>query len=213
MKKLFLFAVAAVGLCMVSCNQKKDVETTQVESVDSVAATVADPAAEMQAAIEANDTSKFQKIVATVTEKFEGLKDLADSEAVKTAKEYVAKAQAFLKENADKIKGFVGGNATISGLLDKVTAIPADALSLGEDAKEAVEDAAAEKVEEAKDAAAEKVDAVKDAAAGKVEAAKEAVDNTKKAVKETVDNAKETGKKAVEDVKGAVNDVKKGLGL
>lgn len=184
MKKLFLFAVAAIGLCMVSCNQKKSVETTQTENVDSVGAAIADPAAEMQAAIEANDTSAFQKIIATVTEKFEGLKDLADSDAIKTAKEYVAKAQAFLKENADKIKGFVGGNATISGLLDKVNAIPADALSLGEDAKEAVEGAAAEKVEGAK-----------------------------KAVEETVDNAKKAGEKAVEGVKGAVNDVKKGLGI
>ena len=206
MKKLFLFAVAAIGLCMVSCNQKKSVETTQTENVDSIGAAIADPAAEMQAAIEANDTSAFQKIIATVTEKFEGLKDLADSDAIKTAKEYVAKAQAFLKENADKIKGFVGGNATISGLLDKVNAIPADALSLGEDAKEAVEGAAAEKVEAAKDAAAETVEAVKDAAAEKVEGAK-------KAVEETVDNAKKAGEKAVEGVKGAVNDVKKGLGI
>lgn len=215
MKKLFFVAIAAVGLCFVSCNDKAKTEQTQ-GTEDTTAVVVEDPTADLQKALEANDSSAFQKIMTAVTENFESLKNL-DGDALNKAKEYVAKAQAFLNENAEKITAFVGGNSVIAGLLEKVKAIPADALAIPaaaegavEGAKDAAEGAAASAVEGAKD----KVQEVAGAAAEKAGAA---VDAAKEAGAKAVDAAKEAGAKAAEKVQEAagkaVDGAKKALGL
>ncbi|MBR5653514.1 MAG: hypothetical protein IKX22_05485 [Prevotella sp.] len=208
MKKLFFVAIAAVGLCFASCKDKATNEPAAAPA-DSVEAVVEDPAADLQKALEANDSSAFQKIITTVTEKFDALKNL-DGDALNKAKEYIAKAQAFLKENAEKITAFVGGNSVISGLLDKVNAIPAEAIAL----PEAATGAAADAVEGAKDAAEGAVEGAAAAAAEKVEGA---VDAAKDAAGKAVDAAKEAGAKAAEKVgeaaDKAVDGAKKALGL
>mgnify|MGYP002622517271 CR=1 FL=1 len=208
MKKLFFIAIAAVGLCFASCNDKA--KQDQAEGTeDSTAVAIEDPTADLQKALEANDSSAFQKIMTAVTEKFDGLKNL-DGDALNKAKEYVAKAQAFLNENAEKITAFVGGNSVISGLLDKVKAIPADALAIPAAAGEAVEGAAG-------DAKA----AAEGAATSAVEGAKDKVQEVAGAAAEkagaAVDAAKEAGQKAAEKVQEAagkaVDGAKKALGI
>ncbi|MBR4389070.1 MAG: hypothetical protein IKT00_07815 [Prevotella sp.] len=214
MKKLLFVAIAAVGLCFASCKDKAT--TDQPAATDSVEAVVEDPAADLQKALEANDSSAFQKIITTVTEKFDALKNL-DGDALNKAKEYIAKAQAFLKENAEKITAFVGGNSVISGLLDKVNAIPAEALAI----PAAAEGAADAAVEGAKDAAEGAVEGAKGAVEGAAAAAADkvegAVDAAKDAAGKAVDAAKEAGAKAAEKVgeaaDKAVDGAKKALGL
>ncbi len=211
MKKLFFVAIAAVGLCFASCKDKATTDQPAATQ-DSVEAVVEDPAADLQKALEANDSSAFQKIITAVTEKFESLKNL-DGDALNKAKEYIAKAQTFLSENAEKITAFVGGNSVITGLLDKVKAIPADALAIPtatEGAVEGAKDAAEGAVEGAKGA----VEGAAAAAADKVEGA---VDAAKEAGAKAVDAAKDAGAKAAEKVGEAVDKgvdaAKKALGI
>ncbi len=211
MKKLFFVAIAAVGLCFASCKDKATTDQPAATQ-DSVEAVVEDPAADLQKALEANDSSAFQKIITAVTEKFESLKNL-DGDALNKAKEYIAKAQTFLSENAEKITAFVGGNSVITGLLDKVKAIPADALAIptaAEGAVEGAKDAAEGAVEGAKGA----VEGAAAAAADKVEGA---VDAAKEAGAKAVDAAKDAGAKAAEKVGEAVDKgvdaAKKALGI
>ena len=124
------------------------------------------------------------------------------------AKEYLAKVQGFLKENADKIKGLVAGNAAVAGLLDTVNAIPSDTVDallgagdalkgLGIDAAslagKAV-DAAGDAIEGAADAA---VDAAKDAKDAVVDKAADAVNDAKDKAGEAVDKAADGAKKAL----------------
>lgn len=207
MKKLFFVAIAAVGLCFASCKDKATTDQPAATQ-DSVEAVVEDPAADLQKALEANDSSAFQKIITAVTEKFESLKNL-DGDALNKAKEYIAKAQTFLSENAEKITAFVGGNSVITGLLDKVKAIPADALAIPT-AAEGAKDAAEGAVEGAKGA----VEGAAAAAADKVEGA---VDAAKEAGAKAVDAAKDAGAKAAEKVGEAVDKgvdaAKKALGI
>jgi fructose-bisphosphate aldolase class II len=124
------------------------------------------------------------------------------------AKEYLAKVQGFLKDNADKIKGLVAGNAAVAGLLDTVTGIPSESVDALLNAGDALKglgidaaslagkavDAAGDAVEGAKDAA---VDAAKDAKDAVVDKANDAVDAAKDKAGEAVDKAADGAKKAL----------------
>ena len=193
MKKILFAVMAMVAIGFASCGNKAQ----QGEAVDSTAAAIntadeeADAAIAMLSAnLEANDASKFQQALDAVKEKIaEFIK--SDPEA---AKQYVAKVQGFLKENADKIKSVVGENATVAAAVAAITEVEPDAVVSGllekvgdaaTDAKDSAVDAANEKIDEAKKATEDKANEVKDAA--------------KKKANDAIDNA--------------ASDVKKGLGL
>ena len=192
MKKILLAVMAVAAISFTSCGNK----TQQAEATDSteVAINVDDEAnasiAALTEQLEAKDANKFQEALAAVKEKI--------AELIKTnpevAKEYVAKVQNFLKENADKVKAVVGDNAAVAAAVSAITDVePANVVNglleqVGDaatDAKDAAVDAVNEKVDEAKQAAEDKANEVKDAAKQK---ANDAIDN-------------------------AASDVKKGLGL
>ena len=193
MKKILFAVMAMVAIGFTSCGNKAQ----QGETVDSTAAAIntadeeADAAIAMLSAnLETNDASKFQQALDAVKEKIaEFIK--SDPEA---AKQYVAKVQGFLKENADKIKSVVGENATVAAAVAAITEVEPDAVVNGllekvgdaaTGAKDAAVDAANEKIDEAKKAAEDKANEVKDA-------------------------AKEKASGAIDD---AANAAKKGLGL
>ena len=159
MKKIVLavMAVAAIGFTT-SCGNK----TQQAEAVDSVAIvdSLASVAADgtisaLAGGLDGKDASKFQEALATVKEKIASLL----KENPEVAKEYVAKVQTYLKENADKIKELAGENAAIVSAVEAVTAIePASVVS-------GVLNAVDEKANEVKDAAKQKAnDAIDNAA-------------------------------------------------
>ena len=188
MKKILLAVMAVAAIGFTSCGNK----TQQGEATDSTAVAVntadeeADGAVAMLAAnLEAGDASKFQEALEAVKAKIaEFIK--TDPEA---AKQYVARIQDFLKENADKIKSVVGDNATVAAAVSAITDVEPDKVVSGlleqvgdaaTDAKDAAAEAVNEKVDEAKQAASDKANEVKDAAKEK---ASGAIDNAANAAK------------------------------
>ena len=199
-------AVAAAAFVFTSCGNNK-AQAPVEEAVDST-----------EVALEEANTAA-DEVIATLT-------DATDANAIQTAletilaknpeiaKEYLAKVQGFLKENADKIKAVVGGNAAVAGLIDTVNAIPSesvdalmnagdalkafgiDAASFAGNAVNAAGDAIGNAVENAKDATVDAANNVKDAA---VEKANDAVNTAKEKTGEAIDKA--------------AGDVKKKLGL
>lgn len=221
MKKIFVIAIAALAMTFVSCGNKT-AQAPEAEAVDTVAQY--DAEAEAEAAInalaenvESKDVNALQATLEAVKEKVAEF--LANNPRV--AQEYLTKVQGFLKENADKIKAVVGGNAAVASLIDGIAAIPSDSVEKLTSATDALKalgiDAAA--------LAGSAVDAAGDAATGAKEAVEGAVDNAKDAAAKAVDDAKaaaaEKANAAADDAKSkasdaidkAASDAKKKLGL
>ena len=200
MKKILLSVMAVAAIGFTSCGNK----TQQGEAVDSVAIvdSIATGAAQetidaLSADIEAGDVSKLQATLESIKASVAQLL----KENPEVAKEYVAKVQTFLKENADKVKAVVGDNAAVAAAVSAVTEIEPEAVVSGlleqvgdaaTEVKDAAVDAANQKVEEAKDAANQKVEEAKDAASQKVEDTKNAA---KEKTNEAIDNAAASAKK------------------
>ncbi len=188
MKKILFAVMAMVAIGFSSCGNK----TQQGEAVDSVALidSLSSAAAQedidiISKLLESADAAKLQEALAAVKEKIATL----IQENPEIAKEYVAKVQTFLKDNADKVKEVVGDNAAVSAAVSAVTDIEPESVVNGllekvsetaTDAKDAAAEAVNEKVDEAKQAAEEKATEMKDAAKKK---AGEAVDNAANDVK------------------------------
>ena len=204
MKKILLAVMAVAAIGFTSCGNK----TQQAEAVDSVAIVDSLAGAAAQADIDAisallngGDATKLQEALAAVKEKIATL----IKENPEVAKEYVAKVQTFLKDNADKVKAVVGDNAAVQTAVSAITETePADIVN---GFLTSVGDAATEAKDAAVDAANQQVDAAKQAVQDKANEAKDAAD---KKVQETKDAAKQ---KANEAIDNAAKDVKKGLGL
>ena len=204
MKKILLAVMAVAAIGFTSCGNK----TQQAEAVDSVAIVDSLASAAAQADIDAisallngGDATKLQEALAAVKEKIATL----IKENPEVAKEYVAKVQTFLKDNADKVKAVVGDNAAVQTAVSAITETePADIVN---GFLSSVGDAATEVKDAAVDAANQQVDAAKQAVEDKANEVKDAAD---KKVQETKDAAKQKANDAIDN---AAKDVKKGLGL
>ena len=200
MKKILLSVMAIATIGFTSCGNK----TQQGEAVDSLAIvdSMATGAAQvtidaLSADIEAGDVSKLQATLESIKTSVAQL--LKENPGV--AKEYVAKVQTFLKENADKVKAIVGDSEAAAAAVSAITEMDPDAVVNGlleqvgnaaSDAKDAAVEAANEKLEEAADAANQKVEEAKEAANQKAEEAKNAA---KEKANEAIDNAAASAKK------------------
>ena len=204
MKKILLAVMAVAAIGFTSCGNK----TQQAEAVDSVAIvdSLASAAAQtdidaISALLNGGDATKLQEALAAVKEKIATL----IKENPEVAKEYVAKVQTFLKDNADKVKAVVGDNAAVQTAVSAITETePADIVN---GFLTSVGDAATEVKDAAVDAANQQVDAAKQAVEDKANEVKDAAD---KKVQETKDAAKQKANDAIDN---AAKDVKKGLGL
>jgi hypothetical protein len=204
MKKILLAVMAVAAIGFTSCGNK----TQQAEAVDSVAIvdSLASTAAQadidaISALLNGGDATKLQEALAAVKEKIATL----IKENPEVAKEYVAKVQTFLKDNADKVKAVVGDNAAVQTAVSAITETePADIVN---GFLTSVGDAATEVKDAAVDAANQQVDAAKQAVEDKANEVKDAAD---KKVQETKDAAKQKANDAIDN---AAKDVKKGLGL
>ena len=205
MKKIVFAVMAMVAIGFTACGNKTQSAEVPVDSaaiVDSLASAAAQTDIDaLNALLAAGDATKLQEALAAVKEKMATL----IKENPEVAKEYVAKVQDFLKENADKVKAVVGDNAAVQTAVSAITDTePADIVngflnSVGEaatEAKDAAVDAANQQVDAAKQAVQDKANEMNDAA--------------KQKVQETKDAAKQ---KANEAIDNAAKDVKKGLGL
>ena len=175
MKKILFAVMAVFAIGFTSCGNKTQAPADEVDSaaiIDSLAEEAANLSiSALSEQIEAGDASKLQAVLETVKVKV--------TELIKTnpeiAKEYVAKVQNFLKENADKVKALVGDNSAVAAAVSAITDIEPENVvngflqSVGE-AAEAAKDSVVDAVEDAKDAA---VDAAKEKANEAVDAAAE----------------------------------------
>ena len=201
----FLFAVMAVAaISFTSCGNKTqnvpvDVVDTAV-NVDSLATDAAETSISALAEqIEAKDATKLQEAITAIQNK---VAELIKSNP-EVAKEYIAKVQNFLKENADKVKEIIGDNAAAAAALAAVTETDAESMINGlmekidnaaTDATDAAADAVNETVEEGKAAVKDAANEVKDAANN---AANEAKDAAKAKANEAIDKAADNTKKAL----------------
>lgn len=182
MKKVLFIALAAAAVTFTGC--KNEPATPPVEDQPEVEVISVDS---LNAVIEAGDTTAIGNIFTEVQKKIEEIKAIDPAKA----QEYLATVQAFLKENAEKIKNLVGETGAVASLVSTVANLPqievpdvaGAAAEAVEDAKDAVQDAAANAVDEAKAT----VDEAAAKAAEKVNDAKEAVEN---AANNAVDEAK-----------------------
>ena len=191
MKKVFFAVMAMVAVGLTSCGNK----TQQGEAVDSAAVieAAADEAAtgtlaELTSELEAGDASRLQQTLESIKAKVAEL--IKNNPEV--AKQYVAKVQNFLKENADKVKALVGDNAAVAAAVSAITEAEPESIVSGllqqagdavTEAKDSVVSAAQQKVDDAKDAAQQKAEEAKDAAKQKAgEAVDAAADKAKKAL-------------------------------
>ena len=212
MKKVLFMVMAAAAISFASCGGNKNTEapadeTEQVADFDVDAAM-----SNLQTQLESGDASALQKALEAVKEQVAKLDPAV-------AKEYVAKVQDFLKENAEKVKEVVGDNAVVTTLVSSIVETPAESLiesvqqtlgNLGQAGQEAAEATA----DQAKQAAENAVDNAKQAVEDK---ANEAANKANEAVNKQVEKANEAVDKAKEDagkeIDKAADKVKKGLGL
>ena len=195
MKKVVFAVMAMMTIGFASCGNKTQ---ASAEAEDSAAViNVEDEAAAtinaLTEQLEAKDATKFQEVLATVQEKIKSL-IASNPDAAQT---FVAQVQAFLKENAEKIKEFVGDNE----------AVTAAVASLTETSPESIVKSITELGESAQSKADLAVEDVKDAANQAVEDTKAAAD---KAVEDTKAAAKEKASKSIDD---AASKAKSALGL
>ncbi len=196
MKKIFMFAIAAVAISFASCGNKTNNEAGAADSaavaVEGAQTEAQNVIEQLKEKIEAKDASAIQNILTKVQEYVK-----ANPE---TAKEYLTKVQEFVKENAEKIKAAVGDNAIVNGLVTTLTTTSADDVvnkfvEIGTDAKAVIDDtqkAIENAPQEMKDAANK---AVEDTKTKLNEKANEQVDKAKDATNKAID-------KGVSDVKG-----------
>jgi len=186
MKKLFIMAIAATAFTFTSCGNKSNEQAQQAEVEEVAEATAEEAVNDMAAQLEAGDANKFQTALTSLYEKAAQLL----KENPEKAKEYLGKAQEFLKANAEKVTSLVGDNEVVKGVVNTLTE---------------------QNVEEVANGLLQQIGVVQDAQE-KVDEAKEVVEDAQAAVEdaqEKVENVKEN----VENVKEAAQGVKDALGL
>ena len=211
MKKFFMMAMAVVAMTFASCGNKTEKPVEEV--IDSVAvlteeanAAAEDAISQLSATLESKDASALQTALEAIKAK------VAEFIAINPgiAKEYISKVQNFLKENADAVKAVVGTNATISGLVDGIAALPTESVEALTGATDALKALGIDASNFVKDAASDAVDAAADAVEGAKGAAADAVEGAKDAASNAVEGAKDAAGKAVDN---AADATKKALGI
>ena len=180
MKKLFFALMAVVAISFTACSGSKgDAAAEVTESLEQ--------------GLSSGDANSFKDKLTGVVDKVKTLV----TQNPEQAKEYLAKAQEFLKANADKVTALVGNNATIAGLVSAITeAKPDDVIS-------GLFGAAVDKAQGAQDAVEGAVEGAQDAVEGAVEGA---VQGAQDAVEGAVQGAQEAAQQQVDQVKENVNE-------
>ena len=210
MKKIFSLAVLAALIGLSSCGGRTSADTTEEDSlkIDTVAV-LDEPVAptvlnKLTEVVQSGDAAKIGTLVDQVVEH---IQDLVADGKISIAAEYAGKVQEFIEVNKEKLQDLNINTATITELVNKVMALPAEAAETA-DASAATTKADAEAVKQAvKEAAKQKADEVKAAADQKVDEAKA------KANKKMEDAANRAAEKIDEAIDNAAAAAKKNLGL
>ncbi len=210
MKKIFSLAVLAALIGLSSCGGRTSADTTEEDSlkIDTVAV-LDEPVAptvlnKLTEVVQSGDAAQIGSLVDQVVEH---IQDLVADGKISIAAEYAGKVQEFIEVNKEKLQDLNINTATITELVNKVMALPAEAAETA-DASAATIKADAEAVKQAvKEAAKQKADEVKAAADQKVDEAKT------KANKKMEDAANRAAEKIDEAIDNAAAAAKKNLGL
>ena len=210
MKKIFSLAVLAALIGLSSCGGRTSADTTEEDSlkIDTVAV-LDEPVAptvlnKLTEVVQSGDAAKIGTLVDQVVEH---IQDLVADGKISIAAEYAGKVQEFIEVNKEKLQDLNINTETITELVNKVMALPAEAAETA-DASAATIKADAEAVKQAvKEAAKQKADEVKAAADQKVDEAKT------KANKKMEDAANRAAEKIDEAIDNAAAAAKKNLGL
>lgn len=190
MKKLFIMAIALVGLTLVSCGDKnKSGEAVDSTEVATEAANEEVPAelANLSEQLNAKDASAVEKTLTTVKETYDKL--VAEGKVEEAAK-YASQVKAYIDEHADQIKEAANGNVTVSGIVDAVTNLPTSVESAASGAASAVKSDVGQVKSQGKEAVNAAKDVVESAPKAIVEEGKKkAADAVDKKVNEGVDKA------------------------
>lgn len=206
MKKLFSLAALVAVIGFSSCGGRTSADATEEDSlkIDTVAV-LDEPVAptvlnKLTEVVQSGDATKVGTLVDQVVGQIQDL--IADGK-VAIAAEYAGKVQDFIEANKEKLQDLNVNTATITELVNKVMALPAEAAETAdataaavkadaEAVKQAVKEAAKQKADEVKAAADQKLDEAKEKANEKIEdAANKAAEKTN----ETIDNAAAAAKK------------------
>lgn len=225
MKKVF-FLAATMALAMASCggqatgnaadNDTVATDTTMFSEESTKAATalsaeaqskVEDVTAQLQEAIEKNDSKTIEKVLASVQTVYKQL--VADGN-LDDAKAYGEAIKKLITDNADKLKSASSGNTTVNDLVSSIKSLPTDAQTTAEQAAEAVKNIPGEVKEAAEKAANKAVDDAKAAAKEKVDAeVKKANDKANEAVKKANDKVNDAVNKAADDAINKINSLRR----
>ena len=197
MKKIAMFAIGIVSMCMVSCGGSTKSETVDADSV-SVETTdttnIVSNLDKVTAALESGNSKDAEAEVKKLQEKIQQLAESGDTE---TAKAYALQLQQWFDKNKEKVEEAAKNGATIGQLVDAVKNLPStivdnanDAVDAAKADAETIKEATKKQVEEAKQAAVEEAENKVNEATEKVtEKANEAVSNaTKKAAQKLLGN-------------------------
>lgn len=197
MKKIAMFAIGIVSMCMVSCvgstkSETVDADSVSVETTDTT--NIVSDLDKVTAALESGNSKDAEAEVKKLQEKIQQLAESGDTE---TAKAYALQLQQWFDKNKEKVEEAAKNGATIGQLVDAVKNLPSTIVDNANDAADAakadaetIKEATKKQVEEAKQAAVEKAENKVNEATEKVtEKANEAVSNaTKKAAQKLLGN-------------------------
>lgn len=197
MKKIAMFAIGIVSMCMVSCGGSTKSETVDADSVSVETTDTTNIVSDLDKVTAALESGNSKDAEAEVKKLQEKIQQLAESGDTETAKAYALQLQQWFDKNKEKVEEAAKNGATIGQLVDAVKNLPSTIVDNANDAADAakadaetIKEATKKQVEEAKQAAVEKAENKVNEATEKVtEKANEAVSNaTKKAAQKLLGN-------------------------
>ena len=197
MKKIAMFGIGIVSMCMVSCGGSTKSETVDADSVSVETTDTTNIVSDLDKVTAALESGNSKDAEAEVKKLQEKIQQLAESGDTETAKAYALQLQQWFDKNKEKVEEAAKNGATIGQLVDAVKNLPSTIVDNANDAADAakadaetIKEATKQQAEEAKQAAVEEAESKVNEATEKVtEKANEAVSNaTKKAAQKLLGN-------------------------
>ena len=190
MKKCFVMAAAVAAMSMAACTGSTNANTAEEDSIQVVSLSEGAEPGEVVDALEekvkSGDASALSEAVETIQAELQEIIESGDTEK---AAAYASQLQAFVEENAEKLKELDINTITLNDIINAAKALPTTAENAAEEAADAVE----ADVTAAKDAAVETAKAKAD------EAVEEGKAKANEAVQDAADKATNAASKAIND--------------
>ena len=148
MKKIAMFAIGIVSMCMVSCGGSTKSETVDADSVSVETTDTTNIVSDLDKVTAALESGNSKDAEAEVKKLQEKIQQLAESGDTETAKAYALQLQQWFDKNKEKVEEAAKNGATIGQLVDAVKNLPSTIVDNANDAADAAK-ADAETIKEA----------------------------------------------------------------